>query len=178
MVTKLEHPQILIVDKIIDDIEEMVPILEPVIENGKPFLIIAEDIISDALVFLMVKKARKSLQVAALKTSGSENCRKAMLEDIAVLTNGTVISRDQGIALRNVTIDMLGRAEKAYVYKDSTIIVSGSGDKTKIEKQVNEIKEQIKISTNTYDKEELMVRLNKLNGKAAFTNWQLFSRLR
>ena len=178
MVTNLENPQILIVEKKIAAIDEIVTILKIVEENDKPFLIIAEDIIKEALVILITKKARRTIEVAALKACSFDEQRKVMLEDIAVLTGGTVISEDQGIALENATIDMLGKAEKVYIDKDNTTIVNGRGDKVNIDKRVNKIKAQMETSTSDYDKKELQVRLNKLASGAAVAKWELFPRLK
>ncbi|TXC78862.1 chaperonin GroEL [Luteibaculum oceani] len=167
MVTELENPYILIFDKKISAMKDLLPILEKSVQTGKPLLIIAEDIEGEALATLVVNKIRGSLKIAAVKAPGFGDRRKAMLEDIAILTGGTVISEERGYKLENAELDMLGTAEKITIDKDNTTIVNGSGDKEQITARVNQIKAQIESTTSDYDKEKLQERLAKLAGGVA-----------
>tara|TARA_B100001115_G_C15833380_1_gene416297 strand:+ start:643 stop:2280 length:1638 start_codon:yes stop_codon:yes gene_type:complete len=167
MITEMENPMILICEKKISSMKELLPILEPVAQSSKGLIIIAEDVDGEALGTLVVNRIRGSLKVAAVKAPGFGDRRKAMLEDIAILTGGQVISEERGMTLENTTIDMLGTAEKVEIDKDNTTIVNGKGKKADIKGRVGQIKAQIEATTSDYDKEKLQERLAKLSGGVA-----------
>ena len=167
MITDMEEPLILICEKKISTMKELMPVLEPVVQAGKSLMIIAEDVDGEALGTLVVNRLRGSLKVAAVKAPGFGDRRKAMLEDIAILTGGQVISEERGMTLENTTMDMLGTAEKIEIDKDNTTVVNGKGDKAAIKSRIQQIKAQIETTTSDYDREKLQERLAKLSGGVA-----------
>ncbi len=167
MIVEMENPLILIYDKKISNMKDLLPVLEPVVQAGKSLLIIAEDVDNEALATLVINRIRGSLKVAAVKAPGFGDRRKAMLEDIAILTGGQVVSEERGLTLENATLDMLGTAVKIEIDKDNTTVINGAGSKEDIQVRIGQIKAQIETTTSDYDKEKLQERLAKLAGGVA-----------